>query len=380
MYGMPSDVLRGKLGREDAAPQQFQAVASFLEQCFNADDLHTFLSRHGDTGGAIDPSHIIGNAACDSGDQHPDDVETMLDVEMIMSLSDSTTYLYYESGRMPGGIYNEPFLSWLERINTPDGSPPGPTVFSISYSDWEPSVTDAYKTRVEIELMKLAVRGMTVVVASGDAGVEGAQRLPNSAWPDHTCSAGDRFIPDWPASSEWVTAVGGHGKTSTESASLSGGGFSDFFSVPPWQNSAVNSYHANRVANSQPDISLYNANGRGIPDVACAAVDVEITVNGASSAVSGTSAATPIFAAILADLNRRRIAAGLPSLGFVNPLLYAHADDAFVDITSGPSNAGCGSVGFAPVVGWDPITGLGAPHYPSLLAAALCPNDNMCIS
>ena len=147
---------------------------------------------------------------------------------------------------------------------------------------------------------------------------------------------------------------------------------SDTFPIPAWQAAAVGAYHASRDASALPPTSRYNVAGRGVPDVACAAISVDITVDGHSSLVSGTSAATPIFAAILADLNERRAAASLPPLGFANPLLYANAA-AFADITKGPSNRGCGSPGFAPVVGWDPITGLGAPKYPALLAAALCP-------
>ena len=222
MYEIPSDALTGS-GSSDT--KRYQAVASFLEECFDADDLHTFLAAHGRPSAKIARSHIVGKVGCDRTIADLDDVETMLDVEMIMTLSDSTTYLFYESGRMPGAVYNEPFLSWLEKVNSVGGSPPGPTVFSISYADWEDSVSVMYKTRAEVELAKLALRGMTVVVATGDAGVEGAQTLPTYAWPGHTCGAGDKFIADWPATSKWVTAVGGHGVSSTESAALSGGGF-----------------------------------------------------------------------------------------------------------------------------------------------------------
>ena len=276
---------------------------------------------------------------------------------------------------MPGGVYNEPFLSFLERVNTADGGPPGPTVYSVSYSDWEPSVSDMYKARTEIEFAKLALRGMTVVVATGDGGVGGAQPLPSSSWPGHTCGATDTFIPDWPASSAWVTAVGAHGTNSAKSAALSGGGFSNTFGIPPWQAASVAAFHAapgGARGVAQPPTWRYNSTGRGLPDLACAGENVEIVVNGHETVVSGTSASTPIFAALLADFNAKRAAAGIPALGFVNPLLYAHPE-AFADITEGQTNAGCGDVGFAPVKGWDPITGLGAPKYGALLSVALCP-------
>ena len=54
-------------------------------------------------------------------------------------------------------------------------------------------------------------------------------------------------------------------------------------------------------------------------------------------------------------------------MGFLNPFLYQQAD-AFGDITAG-FNPGCGTAGFAALEGWDPLTGLGTPDFPKLLAA-----------
>lgn len=59
----------------------------------------------------------------------------------------------------------------------------------------------------------------------------------------------------------------------------------------------------------------------------------------------GTSAATPTFAAFVALLNDRRLKAGLPSLGFLNPLIYSVGISGFNDITEG-NNPGCGTEGF----------------------------------
>ena len=57
--------------------------------------------------------------------------------------------------------------------------------------------------------------------------------------------------------------------------------------------------------------------------------------------VSGTSAATPSFAGMVALLNAGRLAKGDPVLGFLNPLLYAaHAADAgaFNDVVRGDNS------------------------------------------
>ena len=81
--------------------------------------------------------------------------------------------------------------------------------------------------------------------------------------------------------------------------------------------------------------------------------------------VSGTSAAAPVFAALLTRINEERIAKGKGTVGFVNPVLYQHPE-VFNDITEG-SNSGCGGTAFEAVEGWDPVTGLGTPNYPKLL-------------
>src|ERR1700753_2663909 len=54
----------------------------------------------------------------------------------------------------------------------------------------------------------------------------------------------------------------------------------------------------------------------------------------------GTSAASPITASIIALLNDARFRAGLPALGFLNPLIYLYGYKGFTDITSGQS-VGC---------------------------------------
>lgn len=54
----------------------------------------------------------------------------------------------------------------------------------------------------------------------------------------------------------------------------------------------------------------------------------------------GTSAASPVVAAIVALLNDARLREGKPALGFLNPLIYLHASKGFTDITSGQSE-GC---------------------------------------
>lgn len=58
---------------------------------------------------------------------------------------------------------------------------------------------------------------------------------------------------------------------------------------------------------------------------------------------SGTSSASPTFAGIVTHLNAARLAAGKPSVGFINPLLYSLAasnPEVFYDVTVGSNECG----------------------------------------
>jgi kumamolisin len=68
--------------------------------------------------------------------------------------------------------------------------------------------------------------------------------------------------------------------------------------------------------------------------------------------VGGTSAGAPLWAALIALINQQRGS----NLGFINPTIYASAENGFNDITQG--NNGSWSAG----TGWDPCTGLGSPN------------------
>lgn len=53
--------------------------------------------------------------------------------------------------------------------------------------------------------------------------------------------------------------------------------------------------------------------------------NVQIRSNGTTMSASGTSFSSPIFASIIALLNDELVAAGKPTLGFLNPWLYSSA-------------------------------------------------------
>jgi tripeptidyl-peptidase-1 len=180
----------------------------------------------------------------------------------------------------------------------------------------------------------------------------------------HDLTLSTAFVPTFPSTCPYVTSVGGTTGATETAASLSGGGFSTIFPVPSYQSSVVSSYISG-IGNQYS--GLYNATGRGFPDIAAQATNVEIFNAGQAVAVAGTSCASPIFASTISLLNDELIAAGKSALGFLNPLIYANPG-AFNDITSG-TNPGCNTDGFSAKSGWDPVTGFGSPNYAALRSA-----------
>lgn len=119
-----------------------------------------------------------------------------------------------------------------------------------------------------------------------------------------------------------MTAVGGtQGYNPETAASLSGGGFSNYWARPTYQIDPVKHYFS--VATGVPASDLFNATGAGFPDVAAQAENFNIVVGGFTTFVAGTSCASPTFTGIVSLLNDQRLSAGKSTLGYLNPLFCA---------------------------------------------------------
>ncbi|KAG6841456.1 hypothetical protein C0991_010881 [Blastosporella zonata] len=196
-------------------------------------------------------------------------------------------------------------------------------------------VPQDYAVKVCNLFAQLGSIGTTAFFSSGDEGVGGGNCLTNDG------TSKTLFQPAFPASCPYVTAVGGTTKVSPEVAvSFSGGGFSRYFAQPSYQTSAVSTFLTSLGSTYS---GLYNATGRAYPDVSAQGSAFRVIVSGAVNSVSGTSASSPTVAGIFSLLNDVRLAAGKPSLGFVNPLIYSNPS-SFNDIVSG-SNPGCSTNG-----------------------------------
>ena len=187
-----------------------------------------------------------------------------------------------------------------------------------------------YMQRQCTEFGKLALAGMTFLFASGDNGVASNSAnlclLKNGTAAD----APGNFPPNFPATCPYVTAVGstqvdaGKSVRDPESATStfgSGGGFSNVFPRADFQKDAVAGYLANHVP-ALPE-GIYNASGRGFPDVAANGLNYSIAVQGELILISGTSASSPTLAALFTAINDARLAAGKGPVGWLNPVVRA---------------------------------------------------------
>ena len=203
-----------------ASPTNIQAVASFLQQYYSPADLAQFQSMFEQPNLPI--ANLLGpNNSSDTG------TEATLDVQYINGVTDSsvTTWVYSTEGATPSG--NEPFLDWLLFLQQQHD----PNVYSISYQDYENTVSFSYASRVCTEFMKFSQAGKTFFTGSGDWGV-GCKDLGNGA-SSFSCTL---FNADFPSSCPYVVSLGSTtlvGRAETrEGASFSSGGFSNYFPRP----------------------------------------------------------------------------------------------------------------------------------------------------
>lgn len=160
--------------------------------------------------------------------------------------------------------------------------------------------------------------------SSGDGGVgDGDDNSTTTKCQSNDGLNRTIFIPEFPSSCPYVTSVGATFQVPEVAVSrfFSGGGFSNYFARPSYQDSAVNDY----LSQFPDDLyeGKFNRSGRGIPDVAALGDRFRIFYKGKPISIGGTSAASPTFAGIISLLNDARISKGLPPLGFLNPFLYS---------------------------------------------------------
>ncbi|KAI0728903.1 peptidase S8/S53 domain-containing protein [Fomitopsis betulina] len=352
-----------------AAGKNKIAVTGYLEQYANYADYHQFLEELVPDAATSNFTTVYINGGQNNQTSSEAGVEADLDTQYAFSLTYPTPGTFYTTGGSPPFTpddlettdSNEPYAQWLEYVLAEDDLPQS---ISTSYGDDEQTVPYSYATRVCAEFAKLGAQGVSIMFSSGDGGVGDGDPDPAT----QECYSNDgtnktEFIPGFPASCPYVTAVGATSQVPEIAAWFSGGGFSNYWARPSYQDTAVTGY----LSELAPDTyaGLYNASGRAYPDVSAEGVNFTIVWSGETGLVDGTSCSSPTFTAFVSLLNDARLASGKAALGFLNPLIYslnAQTVTGFNDITVG-NNPGCGTEGFNATVGWDPVTGWGTPNF-----------------
>jgi kumamolisin len=223
-----------------------------------------------------------------------------------------------------------------------------PSILAISWGRAEAAWTPQSLRAFDQAFQAAVAMGVTVCCAAGDRGSSDGNpgRLAHATFP---------------ASSPYVLACGGTRLSPTGDETVwndgpgngaGGGGVSDFFGLPPWQQNAgiPLSVNASRFM------------GRGLPDVAANASPMsgyQVRANRIDTVIGGTSAACLLWAGLVARLNQHLGA----SVGFLNPLLYQRVfGEGFTDILAGDNDLTGHVGGYEAGPGWDACTGWGTPH------------------
>ena len=304
-----------------------QSVALLQFGPYWTGDLNQYFSNTGFTN-KVPVNNVLldGTSMCSAA---CDDVEQVLDIAQSIGVAPGLSQVRVYIGNSDVDIFN--------RMATDNIS----KTISVSWG-WGP----ADPASDDPIFKQMAVQGQTVFVASGDGGA-----FKSSSYPSEDVN---------------VTAVGGtdlktnsNGSWASETAWVdSGGGYVGSQPIPSWQTAAIN-------GSNQGSTTL-----RNVPDVAAEGnFDNYVCGNGiCGGGYGGTSFASPRWAGFAALINQQAVAGGKPTIGFLNPALYALGEGASYqsvlhDITSG------NNTGFSATAGYDLVTGWGSPNGQALIDA-----------
>ena len=253
-----------------------------------------------------------------------------------------------------------------------------PTVVSFSYGTCEAMLAQGNlglsprTLNVELErlLKRLALAGISVLVSSGDQGASACRQSPAG---NAITAASYLLNVTYPASSPWVTAVGGTNLLLSSSNQLMDeivwndnlatlaynqmiagepydpdffdsigagtGGLSTLFEAPPYQARIITS------VSNQLQLPI---NNRVVPDISAMADPAPgyvYPINGVWNVIGGTSLSTPLSAGGVALMNQQLRQARKKRLGFLNPTLYRMIESSrgaavIRDVTIGHNDTG----------------------------------------
>ena len=347
-----------------------QSVALFELDDYVPSDISAYTSCYGGSAVPIRRVTVAGGA----GAPGMGALEVELDMELVLSAAPHLAQLLvYEAPNSGTGVLQE----WSQIVS--EAVP----VVSTSWGACEQIVTQAEANTENAFFLIAAAQGQSIFAASGDHATDDCQGQVTGV----TESVDD------PASQPYVTGVGGtslstttgsyNGEHAWEQGRVNGravgggGGISTFWTQPSWQQGpgvnnsfssaapcAANTGNTGSQCREVPDVSL-NADPNVGYVTYCTASKANCASTHPWTIVGGTSAAAPMWAAMTALANEKSLRDGNFNLGFLNPYLYAIAQNGgsyasdFNDITAGTSNV-FNDGKYPTTPNYDMVTGLGS--------------------
>jgi subtilase family serine protease len=352
-----------------------QRVGLFELDDYSAGDIQAYTSCYG--GASVPISRILVSGGTGHG-PGSGAIEVELDMELVLSTAPRLASLrVYEAPNSASGVLAE----WGQIVS--DGVP----VVSTSWGICEAHINQSFAQQENTLLLVAAAQGQSVFAASGDTGSDG-------------CNNGNLGVDD-PAAQPLITGVGGtslslstdsqgngiynsetvwNNGTIQNSPRASGGGISMYWTIPSWQHAIGVPSADSSATPCAANTGNTGQNCREVPDVALDAdpntgyiayCSAGSTCQGLTwISIGGTSAAAPMWAAMIALANEKSLHDGNFNLGYINPLLYQLAQTGgsnssysldFHDITVG-NNATSTTSLYPSTTGYDMATGLGSSN------------------
>ncbi len=273
--------------------------------------------------------------------------EVSLDIEMVISMAPGISSIYVYEAPNPS-----PWVDLLSRMANDNLS----RQLSCSWGGGPP---DPAGDQI---FLQMAAQGQSFFNACGDSDAFTGP-IPFPAESPYIMEVGGTTLTTTGPGGSWLSETVWNWGNGVGTC----GGISPTYSIPIWQQ-GIN------MTTNQGSTTM-----RNIPDVALTADNVYVVYgNGNTGIFGGTSCATPLWAGFTSLINQQAAAAGQPSVGFLNPALYAigkgtNYGNCFHDITTG-NNTWSGSPNlFFAVPGYDLCTGWGTPLGTNLINALVSP-------
>jgi len=347
-----------------------QTVGLLEEASYNAGDIQKYETIAGITS-FVQLQNVILPAGTSPISVGSGNGEVCLDIEMAIAMAPGlSSVVVFEDN--DGNAINEIVTAMANTTNTSGG----PLCLQLS-SSWS-SYVDASTPE---KFQQLAAQGQSFFEYSGDGGAFVATWGPYPIGTNGCDSATEPYMTlvggtelsmntngaSWQSESVWDNPPEG-------SKFASGGGLFTAVPIPDYQEGV----NMSAVGGSP----LY----RNAPDVAMCADQIRAVFTGQDGSGNytvtgdtndyfwGTSAAAPLWAGFTALVNQQATAQGKPSVGFLNPALYAIGQgpnyaNCFHDITVGNNTNSSSTNLFFAAPGYDLCTGWGSPKGQNLINA-----------